>query len=199
MMHVIQIYACLFNTPISPCTCNRSLEIRCYSDKLELTQILLRQSEQKIAGWGLWFGEPLQCLYWPRPPWSQCKIDLKSQKPHSGVILLFSLIPQSSMIPRWLWLEIRYGPVCAYTITYKLICAGAHNKSMKCWQVAALHMDNLSFQQISGGKTNNYFEGFLNGSIFSFYPPLWACMPIVRVCLIKSCRDHLLLLPWLAH
>ena len=139
----------------------------------------------------------LHCLNVPLPPWSQCKIDLKSQKPHSGVILLFSLIPQSSMIPRWLWLEIRYGPVYAFTITYKLICA--HNKSMKCWQVAALHMDNLSFQQISGGKTNNYFEGFLNGSIFSFYPPLWACMPIVRVCLIKSCRDHLLLLPWLAH
>ena len=156
MMRVIEIYTCLFNTPISPCTCNRSLEIRYYSDKFELTQILLRQSEQNFAGWGLWFGEPLTVSILAPSPlnWSQCKIDLKFEKPHSGVILLFSLIPLSSMMFRWLWLEIRYGPVCAYTITYKLICA---HKSMKSWQVAALHMDNLSFQQVSGGKANKYF------------------------------------------
>ena len=29
---------------------------------------------------------------------------------------------------------------------------------MKSWQVAALHMDNLSFQQISEGVANNYFR-----------------------------------------
>ena len=154
-----------------------------YSDKLEMTQIMYQLHATSLFGnqillwqtrvnsdftqtiWAknCWFG----ALIWrattvsilaPSPLKSiqkilYYKIDLKSQKPHWRVplILFYSAV---SMTPRWLWLEIRYGPVCAYTITYKLICA---HKSMKSWQVAALHMDNLSFQQISGGKAHNYF------------------------------------------
>ena len=44
---------------------------------------------------------------------------------------------------------------------------------MKSWQVAALHMDNLSFQQVSGGKANNYFSKWVNFLILS--PTLGLC------------------------